>query len=80
MVTSRRQLFAGENEGQMKVETIAKINFFVLLLAFLTFIVSVLFDSIFPIEITFTLTKASASLFVIYFVIKTKFLQERKRK
>ncbi len=53
----------------MKVETIGKIRFLLLLMAFLTFAVAFLFDSIFSIEVSFTLTKAATSLFVLYFVV-----------
>lgn len=53
----------------MKAETIGKIRFFLLLMAFLTFLAAFLFDSIFSIEINFTLTKASTSLFVLYFSV-----------
>lgn len=53
----------------MKEEAIGKIRFFFLLMAFLTFAAVFLFEFIFPIDINFTLAKASTALFVLYFVV-----------
>lgn len=62
----------------MRNQTIGKINFFVLLFSFLVYIFGFLFSSIFSIEINLILARASASLFLIYFIIKVKFLQEKE--